>query len=46
MWDGGEEVNVQEFTRIIWVRDIFGDAAKRSIIIHATGPNLRKTVSI
>jgi hypothetical protein len=46
MWDGGEKVYVQELARIIWVWNIFGDPAQRSIVIHATGPNLRKTVSI
>jgi len=46
MRDSGEEVYVQELTRIVGIWNIFGDATKRSIVIHATGPNLRKTVNI
>jgi len=32
----GEQVNIQELTRIVSVRDIFGIAPKSGIVVHAT----------
>ena len=46
MWDGSDKVYIHKLARITWVWNIFGDPTKRSIVIHATGPNLRKMVSI
>jgi hypothetical protein len=45
VWDGGEEVRIQELTGVIWVWNIFCNTAQSSVVIHATGPNLRRLVS-
>jgi hypothetical protein len=45
MWNHGEEVRVKELTGIVWVRDVFCNTAQGGIVIHATGPNLRRVIS-
>jgi hypothetical protein len=45
VWERGQQVNIQELTGIIRIRDIFGNAPESGIIIYTTGPNLCRMVS-
>jgi hypothetical protein len=45
VWECGQQFGIQEATRDIRVRDIFGSASKSGIIIYTTGPDLGRLVS-